>query len=145
MGYWGKLIGKEPIESHIIGSYKKRKESNLDYYKNKGFSENQINEYFSHKLEINSKITALKYSTGAFRIKISSEEEDPFSFFQKGPMYTPRYYLFDIIAPIEDIGEGIVKYELSDFKNNKSGIILLANSAYAILLLSKNDTVEYYG
>ena len=142
MGWWKKMIGNEPIESHIIGNYTKRKENNLDFYGDIELSEDSKNKYLS-KRNIKSQIIAHKYSTDAYRIEFKSEMKYVFSFFGNVPSYHPRSYLFDVVAPLEQVRD-LVRFQLSDLKNRKSGIILLANSNFAILSLSKDDGVEYY-
>ncbi|TXD48682.1 hypothetical protein [Polaribacter sp. IC073] len=142
MGYWNRMIGREPVDSQLVGVYTKRKESNLKFYKNRDLTKNEINLY-SSKREIKSKIIAHKYATGSYKIQISSEVEYCSSFFGSFAIFHPRSYLLDVVAPLEDIG-GLVKFQLSDLKINKFGIVLLANSNIAILSLSKNDSVEYY-
>ncbi|MGJ8745795.1 hypothetical protein [Polaribacter sp.] len=142
MGYWNRLIGKEPIESQIIGIYSKRKEQSIEFYERSIKTEKDREKYKSKRL-INSKIVALKYSTSNYKIKISSEIRYANSFFGNFAIDNPRDYLFDVVAPLEAVGD-LVKFQLSDIKNNEHGIILLANSNIAILSLSKNDSVEYF-
>lgn len=148
MGYWNRLIGKEPISSYTIGVYSKRKEQNIEWYESESrIKTEKDREKYKSKRLIDSKIVAFKYSNNKYKIKISSNvyETLDFSFFGPSTYATnnPRYYIFDVVAPLEAVGD-LVKVQLSDLKNNKHGIILLANSNMAILSLSENDCVEYF-